>query len=423
MLIHNTLKLVLCLISTTKLGGLPNISYIIRKPQPLGTEFKHLVCGMSGLMLWLEIQEGKERMRKKEYIRLGATAACVMRGVTDTCNAYSYIESPEDSQVPSNDRDESEPAAEEARKRLYLADSWFGSVKTAENVMQSGHHCTMIIKTAHSRSPKKWLDQTMNDMPGGTWIVLEGTTEELNCKLVCIGYKYNKKTVLTFVLTRGAGSSEPGDPYEARFPDKYGNLCVRHVARPQVISNYFKYSNKVDIHNQVRQFDIGLEKKWITPNPYFRLYTTQVGMNLTDSWKAFKRHHKDGGFIPSATEFSDITAYDMIQEAKILKGSENNTPSEVSVANEESTTSSLSCVPCDEHTMVILDNKRQVRCVWCSRVNLIQRKVTMICKQCDVGFCRATSGRECWSHHVAMNGLPLRPKKGTTRLRPSEVEE
>ena len=154
----------------------------MRKPKPLGTEFKNLVCGMSGLMLWLEIQEGKERMRKKEYIRLGATAACVMRGVTDTCNAYSYIESPEDSQVPSNDRDESEPAAEEARKRLYLADSWFGSVKTAENVMQSGHHCTMIIKTAHSRSPKKWLDQTMKDMPGGTWIVLEGTTEEMNCK-------------------------------------------------------------------------------------------------------------------------------------------------------------------------------------------------------------------------------------------------
>ena len=146
-------------------------------------------------------------------------------------------------------------------------------------------------------------------------------------------------------------------------------------------------------------------------------------MNLTDSWKAFKRHHKDGGCIPSATEFLDITAYDMIKEAARLKGSESNTPSEVNMANEESTTSSLSCVPCSEHTMVVLESKRQVRCVWCSRVNLIQRKVTMICKQCDKGFCRATSGRECWSHHVAMNGLPPNPKKGTIRMRPSEVEE
>jgi len=43
--------------------------------------------------------------------------------------------------------------------------------------MQSGHHCTMITKTTHTRSPKKWLDKTMKDFPGGTWIVLEGTTE------------------------------------------------------------------------------------------------------------------------------------------------------------------------------------------------------------------------------------------------------
>ena len=95
------------------------------------------------------------------------------------------------------------------------------------------------------------------------------------------------------MLTQGAGSSEPRVPYEERFPDKYGNLCVRHEARPQVIANYFKHSNKVDVRDQVRQFDIGLENKWITANPYFRLCTTQVGMNLTDSWKAFKRHHKD----------------------------------------------------------------------------------------------------------------------------------
>ena len=67
MLIHKTLKLVLCLFSTTKLRGLPNISYIMRKPQPLGTEFKNLVCGMSRLMLWLEIHEGKEQIQNKEY--------------------------------------------------------------------------------------------------------------------------------------------------------------------------------------------------------------------------------------------------------------------------------------------------------------------------------------------------------------------
>ena len=44
---------------TSKNGGLPNISYIIRKPEPLGTEFKTVCCQLTGVMIWLEIQRGK----------------------------------------------------------------------------------------------------------------------------------------------------------------------------------------------------------------------------------------------------------------------------------------------------------------------------------------------------------------------------
>ena len=52
---------------TTKTGGFPNISYILRKPEPLGTEFKNLVDAFQGQIVWKEVQEGKERMRNKEY--------------------------------------------------------------------------------------------------------------------------------------------------------------------------------------------------------------------------------------------------------------------------------------------------------------------------------------------------------------------
>ncbi len=34
---------------TSALGGLPNISFILRKPKPLGTEFKVTCCGRTGL--------------------------------------------------------------------------------------------------------------------------------------------------------------------------------------------------------------------------------------------------------------------------------------------------------------------------------------------------------------------------------------
>ena len=60
----------------------PNISFIKRKPKPLGTEFKVFVDSITNVMCWLEIQEGKKRMKRKPYFRrLGATASCVRRSV------------------------------------------------------------------------------------------------------------------------------------------------------------------------------------------------------------------------------------------------------------------------------------------------------------------------------------------------------
>ena len=40
---------------TSKNGGLPNISFIIRKPEPLGTEFKTVCCPVTGVMTRMEI--------------------------------------------------------------------------------------------------------------------------------------------------------------------------------------------------------------------------------------------------------------------------------------------------------------------------------------------------------------------------------
>jgi hypothetical protein len=41
---------------TTATGSLPNISFIFRKPEPLGTEFKCAACPIIGTMKCLEIQ-------------------------------------------------------------------------------------------------------------------------------------------------------------------------------------------------------------------------------------------------------------------------------------------------------------------------------------------------------------------------------
>ena len=59
---------------TTK-GNLPHLSYIFRKTEPLGTEFNKVVCSITGALLFIEVQRGKEGMKEIRYKKeLGATA-------------------------------------------------------------------------------------------------------------------------------------------------------------------------------------------------------------------------------------------------------------------------------------------------------------------------------------------------------------
>ena len=109
----------------------------------------------------------------------------------------------------------------------------------------------------------------MKDFPGGIWIMMEGRAEKEYVPLVCIGYKYNFKKVLVFLSTKGGGSTQPGEPYLAKFPDKFDNVCTKEVARPDIISNYFNKSNMVDLRNQARQVELVLKR--VTQNAFFRL--------------------------------------------------------------------------------------------------------------------------------------------------------
>ena len=352
-------------------------------------------------------------MSIKEHQVHGSTAACVIRGVMASANLSSF---------PSeNDQDPPNMNYEHPKKRLFFGDSWFGSVKAVSSVAQAGHHACMMVKTAHSRSPKKFLEDKMKDFPGGTWITLEATPEKEKIPLICIGYKYNKKKVLTFVMSRGAGKTTDGEPYEARFPDKYGNVCIRLVRRPAIISTFFKYSNCVDVHNQARQFDLALEKKWVTQDPYYRLYTTMVGMTVVDTWKMMKK--KDANHS-SITEFADVLAREMIDH---VENELQDVPPDnvVTVEPEDTSMTTTSTLTVDtnmRHTKIFLTDKKQLRCIWCSRINLTERKTTMMCLQCGKGFCRDSSGFGCWSHHIALGGIPCAPKKGTKKRLAGEVD-
>ena len=181
----------------------------------------------------------------------------------------------------------------------------------------AGDHAIMVVKTNHARSPKAWLEEKMKDFPGGTWLTLEGRTQK-NVDLLTIGYKYNSSKVLTFVLSRGAGSTVAGRPYQARFPDVYGNVHTRDVPRPRVLNTYFDHCGLVDSHNQARQGNLALEESWITCNPYFRIWTTFLGIGITDLWlvhRRFRHSYKK----TTIKHFADEMAFALLRRAQQLE--------------------------------------------------------------------------------------------------------
>jgi hypothetical protein len=163
-------------------------------------------------------------------------------------------------------------------------------------------------KTTHC-SPRILLKSHSS---GGVHIALEGTTKD-EVELIALGYRYSRKTILFFVLTKNAGTTQLGKPYHMKYTDSYGNVCTRYVDRPEVMSNYFAHSNTIDVHNQLRQDSLKLKKKWIMQEPFFCLGTTMIGINITNTYLLANYHGVINvskiGNEEKASKFPDVCRY------------------------------------------------------------------------------------------------------------------
>ena len=57
--------------------------------------------------------------------------------------------------------------------------------------------------------------------------------------LIAIGYKYNARKVLYFIVTENAGSTKTGIPYLSKYPEQFTNVAIVPIARPLVMSIFF----------------------------------------------------------------------------------------------------------------------------------------------------------------------------------------
>ena len=417
-------------------GALPNLTYIIRKPEPLGTELKAVACPVTGIMLSLEIQRAKAQMATQElHKKLGATTSCVARmaGLSSQ----------------SGQSHQDRPLYE-----IYNGDSWFSSVRTARYMYSRGFHYVGQVKTTHKHFPKTWLEEKMKDMGAGTWLCLRAVTPGDNVPLIAVGYKYNKKKVLHFIMTEGAGSTHGGVPYLCQFRNKNGTVVKKKIPRPDFISKYFACANTVDVHNQIRQGTIKLEKRWITHDGYFRLWTTILGIIGTDMYLGYKhavnianydrgRKHKD--YHLGVRDFLARVAYDLIKNpfnSKIepqiitlspLKDDNNdaNTQQTATTGNSFSSLTTSTSATGTSHTQrkfkptVGKSDPRQ-RCRWCAHTveKHKNHRSWHYCLECNAAFCftEFQQTRNCFKLHVQHHTKWLKWEKKKRQLRAMRLQ-
>ena len=109
--------------------GIPHLTKIIRKPKGVGTEVKCLADGVVGIMLQMEICEGKDAEAEKKWSYLPA-------GTAQTLRLSEFWH---------------------GSQRIVVGDSAFSSVTTAIECQKKGLFYSGIVKTASKEFPKDYL--------------------------------------------------------------------------------------------------------------------------------------------------------------------------------------------------------------------------------------------------------------------------
>ena len=141
-----------------------------------------------------------------------------------------------------------------------------------------------------------------------------------------------------------------------------------------------------------------------------------VGMNVIDVWKLDKIEKNTSQIIKECADIFSRTLIDATMREAIsidsletsIEMNYNTICMSRQIDNNGTLISLLSqeVNPGSIHTKEYMNKQKQVRCIWCIRVNLIERKTTMKCIECNRGFFRK---RDCWSHYVAYRGVRNQP--------------
>jgi hypothetical protein len=223
---------------------------------------------------------------------------------------------------------------------------------------------------------------------------------------------------------------------------------IREVERPACISMYFDGCGKIDQHNQARQGFLRLEKHWTTQSGWFRVFTTLVGITVTDAWLCMRSGLGSDNPLRNVSiiKFAGILAKQLRDKrwstelipGVFIRRPEQAYPEEISMISEDDVVSpmgsthsgsvrssvftslgSLSsssvcvCVPTgapfveeeyrEKHRRLKITGPRKKckdpRC----RALTKKQKTPMSCTLCNQTFCADETGRFCFYAHICQH--------------------
>jgi hypothetical protein len=275
---------------TSKLGGLPNISYEPRKPVPLGTMFWNGADCMSGVLVFQDVVQSPEVQSRKSYFNEQSH----LPGFPPiTAHAAEVLRQVDGANIPKGG--------------WVGGDAWFGSVLSAVEVMvRFNVFSTWVIKQNTDFFPMQALHSVLKarygDRPAGHWVVFRSNIHGVTLLAVCYAWSHSSTTY--FLST--CGSTNPAkSSYTTHFEDEFGNVSIKHIPQPSIKEWFYDFLPLVDEHNKQRQSLLRLEKKWPTKNCWFRLLITLVGMCVVDCYRIYLNHDKQKYSKMDIVQFAD----------------------------------------------------------------------------------------------------------------------
>ena len=276
--------------------GPPALTKMRGKPEPISHMIKTAADKDTGMIIRLELQEGKDAMAGKQFSDAMLPTTAVVRRLV-----HPWIGS----------------------GRNVVADSWFTNKATVEKLLDVGLSFIGTVKIGKKGIPKDYFTGLQYDGRGDHKVL---HSDIRGHRIITVGWnepgmKPGSKKPGVKVFIASAYSGAPDDPWvkDRSVLQADGSIIKReiHVPMPQVVKKYYEASNVIDVHNQYRQGLLAIERVWATHSWKLRLFQTYMGTLLVNAFLGYR--YESSGEL-TMREFTEQVVVGLLEAAKLPEG-------------------------------------------------------------------------------------------------------